>query len=207
MEFSFSCKLEKISEFYKSMRQLGVQIGTFEHKYNYVTSDVIFDTRNEKQWNLLFIKRGKGETLSIPLNRGYQFTILGNKKYNEFISYFNIGYGKGQFSIKEFVSNLNKQIPNEYKLSDNKRRIVINYDKLDSARDGIYPIGVTNWEVAHAKNPALPKDKYHRTSKNLLKTKELYPDIFWATKDMDITIIYGTSPVDKTKEIKSCKFE
>lgn len=103
MEFSFSSKVEKISEFYKSMRQLSVQIGTFEHKYNHVTSDVIFDTRNEKQWNLLFIKRGSG---------------------------------KGQFSIKEFVLNLNIQIPNEYKLSDNKRRIIINYDKLDSANRG-----------------------------------------------------------------------
>lgn len=64
-----------------------------------------------------------------------------------------------------------------------KRKVVINYDKLDSESDGIYPIGVTNWEVAHAKNPSLPKDKYHRTSKNLLKTKELYPAIFQETKD------------------------
>lgn len=207
MVFSFSSKVEKISEFYKSMRQLSVQIGTFEHKYNDVTSDVIFDTRNEKQWNLLFIKRGTGETLSIPLNKGYRFTIQGNKKYNEFISYFGIGSGKGQFSIKEFVLNLNIQIPNEYKLSDNKRRTIINYDKLDFDSDGIYPIGVTNWEVAHAKNSNLPKDKYHRTNKNLLKTQELYPAIYQATKDMDITIIYGTSPGDKTQELKLCKFE
>lgn len=207
MEFSFSSKVEKISEFYKSMGQLSIQIGTFEHKYNDVTSDVIFDTRNEKQWNLLFIKRGMGETLVIPLNMGYRFTIEGNKKYNEFIIYFGIRSGKGQFSIKEFVSNLNIQVPNEYKLSDDKRKVVINYDKLDSESDGIFPIGVTNWEVAHAKNPTLPKDKYHRTSKNLLKTKELYPAIYQATKDIDITIIYGTSPGDKMQELRSCKFE
>jgi hypothetical protein len=99
------------------------------------------------------------------------------------------------------------QVPNEYKLSDDKRKVVIRYDKLDSESDGIYPIGVTNWEVAHAKNPTLPKDKYHRTSKNLLKTKELYPAIYQATKDMDITIIYGTISGDKTQELRSCKFE
>lgn len=62
------------------MHQLSIQIGTFEHKYNKVTSDVIFDTRN-----------------------------------------VGIRSGKGQFSIKEFVSNLNIQVPNEYKLSDNKK--------------------------------------------------------------------------------------
>lgn len=37
MEFLFGSKVEKISEFYKSMRQLNVQIGTFEHIYNGIT--------------------------------------------------------------------------------------------------------------------------------------------------------------------------
>lgn len=207
MEFSFCGKLEKLSEFYKSMRELNVQIGTFEHSYNKVTSDVIFDTRDTEQWNLLFIKRGIGETLSIPLNKGYLFTIDGNKKYNEFIRYFGIGSGKGKFSIKEFVSLLNTQVPKEYKISDSRRKVIISYDKLDSDSDGIYPIGVTNWEVAHVKNPSLPRDKYHRTSKNLLKTKELYPAIYQATKDMDITVIYGAIPGDKTKELKECRFK
>lgn len=207
MGFSYSGKIEKLSEFYKSMCKLNIQIGTFEHSYNKVTSDVIFDTRDIEQWNLLFIKRGTGETLSIPLNKGYLFTIEGNEKYSEFIMYFGIESGKGKFSIKEFVSNLNIQVPKEYEISDSRRKIIIGYDRLDSDSDGIYPIGVTNWEVAHAKNPSLPKDKYHRTSKNLLKTKELYPDIYIATKEMDITIIYGVNPGDKTTELKKCRFE
>lgn len=207
MEFSYSGKIEKLSEFYKSMRKLNIQIGTFEHSYNKVTSDVIFDTRDTEQWNLLFIKHDTGETLSIPLNKGYLFTIEGNKKYNEFIIYFGIESGKGKFSMKEFVSNLNIQVPNEYEISDSKRKVIIGYDKLDSDSDGIYPIGVTNWEVVHAKNPGLPKDKYHRTNKNLLKTKELYPNIYIATKEMDITIIYGVIPRDKTIELKQCRFE
>lgn len=207
MEFSFCGKIEKLSEFYKSMREINVQIGTFEHTYNKVTSDVIFDTRDTEQWNLLFIKRGTGETLSIPLNKGYLFTIEGNKKYNEFIRYFGIGSGKGQFSIKEFVSRLNTQVPKEYKISDSRRKVIISYDKLDSDSDGIYPIGVINWEAAHAKNSSLPRDKYHRTSKNLLKTKELYPAIYQATKDMDITVIYGAISGDKTKELKECRFK
>lgn len=207
MGFSYSGKIEKLSKFYKSMCKLNIQIGTFEHSYNKVTSDVIFDTRDIKQWNLLFIKHGTGETLSIPLNKGYLFTIEGNEKYSEFIMYFGIESGKDKFSIKEFVSNLNIQVPKEYEISDSRRKIIIGYDRLDSDSDGIYPIGVTNWEVAHAKNPSLPKDKYHRTSKNLLKTKELYPDIYIATKEMDITIIYGVNPGDKTTELKKCRFE
>ena len=56
MGFSYSGKIEKLSKFYKSMCKLNIQIGTFEHSYNKVTSDVIFDTRDIEQWNLLFIK-------------------------------------------------------------------------------------------------------------------------------------------------------
>lgn len=147
MGFSYSGKIEKLSKFYKSMCKLNIQIGTFEHSYNKVTSDVIFDTRDIEQWNLLFIKRGTGETLSIPLNKGYLFTIEGNEKYSEFIMYFGIESGKGKFSIKEFVSNLNIQVPKEYEISDSRRKIIIGYDRLDSDSDGIYPIGVTIMEL------------------------------------------------------------
>lgn len=118
-----------------------------------------------------------------------------------------IGRGKGQFKIKDFVVHLSKQIPLEYRLSNRARRVILKYDKLDNESEGIYPIGITNWEVVHAKNPALPTDKYHRTSKNLLKTRELYPRIYSATKDMDITIIYGAKPGERTSKIKECKFD
>lgn len=205
MGYFYSGVIDGLKEFYSSMRKLNVQIGTFEHTYNEIVSDAIFDTRNLDVWNLIFIKRGNGETLSIPVNKGYRFTIDGNEKYNDFIHYFRIGKGKGQFSIKDFVNHLNKQIPSEYKLSDNKRSIILKYDKLDSDSDGIYPIGITNWEVAHAKNSMLPKDIYHRRSKNLLKTRELYPGIYEATKNMDITVIYGVTPGEKTQEIKKGK--
>lgn len=80
------------------------------------------------------------------------------------------------------------------------------YDRIDADSDGIFPIGIKNWEVVHANNPMLPKDKYHRTNKNLLKTGQLYPEIYLATKDMDITIIYGKTPGEKTEEIKGCQF-
>lgn len=207
MEFSYSGSIDALGKFYLSMRKINVQIGTFEYTYNGVISDVIFDTRGFKLWQLLFIKRGNGDALSIPIKKGYRFTVEGNEKYKEFINYFGIGRGKGQFSIKDFVNYLNKQIPPEYRLSDDARRTILKYDKLDNDSDGIYPIRITNWEVVHAKNPALPTDKYHRTSKNLSKTKELYPQIYLATKDMDITIIYGIIPGEKTQKMKKCKFD
>ena len=189
------------------MRKISVQIGTFEYTYNGIVSDAIFDTRDSELWKLVFIKRGHGDTLSIPIKKGYCFTIDGNEKYKEFVDYFDIGRGKGQFSIKDFVNHLNNRIPTEYILSDNVRKTILKYDRIDTDSDGIFPIGITNWEVVHAKNPMLPKDKYHRTNKNLSKTRQLYPTIYLATKNMDITIIYGTMPGDKTEKMKKGQFD
>lgn len=207
MEFYYSGSIEALKIFYSSMRKINVQIGTFEYTYNGMVSDVIFDTRDYELWKLVFIKRGDADVLSIPIKKGYRFTIEGNEKYKEFADYFNIGRGKGQFSIKNFVDYLNNKIPFEYRLSDDVRRTILKYDRIDTDSDGIFPIGIKNWEVIHAKNPILPKDRYHRTNKNLSKTRQLYPEIYSATKDMDITIIYGIIPGEKTEKMKKCKFD
>ena len=207
MEFYYSGSIEALKIFYLSMRKINVQIGTFEYSYNGIISDVIFDTRDSELWKLVFIKRGYGEILSIPIKKGYRFTIEGNEKYKEFADYFDIGRGKGQFSIKNFVNHLKNKIPFEYSISDKSRRVILKHDRIDTDSDGIFPIGIKNWEIVHAKNPMLQKDKYHRTNKNLSKTRQLYPAIYSATKDMDITIIYGTKPGDKTEKMKMCIFD
>ncbi|MDU4882672.1 DUF6037 family protein [uncultured Clostridium sp.] len=202
MEYSYSGVVDGLKEFYSSMRNINVEIGTFRHEYNNVLSDVIFDTRSSDGWKLIFIKHIDGNVLEIQIQRGYRFAIEGNMAYNQFREYFGIGSGKGEFSIKDFVRHLSGQVPLEYRISDEKRNTILRYDKLDNESDGIYPIGLTNWEVVHAKNQKLPNDKYHRTAKNLAKTKQLYPEIYEATKNLDITIIYGVEPSEKTGEIK-----
>ncbi|EPY6469413.1 DUF6037 family protein [Clostridium sporogenes] len=206
MEYSYHGVVVGLKELYSSMRVLNVSIGTFEHEYNGVESSVIFDTRNLEGWKLKFIKRIVGNVLEIPVERGYRFTIEGNEEYQKFREYFGIGGGKGVFSIRGFVEHLDHQIPAEYRITDETRKTILRYDKLDNESEGIYPIRITNWEVVHARNPRLPKDKYHRTKNNLLKTKELYPRIYEATKNLDITIIYGERPGDKTGKLWNAIF-
>lgn len=189
------------------MQKISVQIGTFEYIYNEIVSDVIFDTRDSALWELVFIKRKYGDILSIPVKKGYCFTIEGNEKYKEFIDYFNIRRGKGQFSIKTFINHLKSKIPTKYNLSDNVRERILEYDGIDVDNDGIFPIGIKNWDVVHANNPMLPKNKYHRSNNNLSKTRQLYPEIYLAIKDMDITIIYGKTCGENTEKIKRCQFD
>ncbi|MCH3964533.1 MAG: hypothetical protein LKE46_09680 [Clostridium sp.] len=82
MGYSYSGVVEGLKEFYSSMRNINVEIGTFKHKYNTVLSDVILDTRSSDGWKLIFIKRIDGDVLEIQIQRGYRFTIEGNMAYN-----------------------------------------------------------------------------------------------------------------------------
>ena len=200
MEYSYSKSIDGLKKLYKSMCGLGVRIGSFIHEYNNIRSNVIFDTR---KWILIFIKQGLGATLTLKIQKGFKFTIEGNSEYQNFIAYFGISGGKGKFSIADFINHFSNQIPNQYIITDTARQTIVNYDRLDSTSDGIYPVGVKNWEVIHAQKPSLPKDKYHRTKENLLKTKELYPEIYELIKDKDITIIYGQHQGTEIARIKN----
>ena len=81
MGYSYSGTVNGLKEFYFSMRTLSVEIGTFEHEYNNVFSDTIFDTRNSDGWKLIFIKRIDGNVLEVKIQRGYRFTIEGSEPY------------------------------------------------------------------------------------------------------------------------------
>lgn len=191
-----------LKRLYVSMKKIGVSVGTFDHIYNNIQSSVIFDTRSNWGWKLIFIKKGIGTVLEIPVVKGYKFSIVGDETYQEFRSYFEISGEKGIFSIKEFIQNLNKQIPQKYVLTDKARKVIIRYDKIDKDSEGIYPIGIVNWYAVHVNNPDLPDDKFHRTAENLAKTKELYPQIYMKIKDLDISIRYGENEGQRTKELR-----
>ncbi|MCL2718705.1 MAG: DUF6037 family protein [Lachnospiraceae bacterium] len=199
-QFYFSRKMEKLQNLYKSMRELNVKIGVFTHVFNNIESSVIFDTRGDA-WMLIFMKLILGDILEIPIKQGYIFTIDGDEKYKKFREYFEIAGGRGVFSIGQFIEHFEKQVPQIYELNDNKRNEIMRYDRIDSQSEGIYPIGMKNWELIHAQNPTLQKDKFHRTPENLAKTRELYPIIFSATKNMDISIMYGIKPGNKTNSL------
>lgn len=200
MPFNYRKYMNSIKIFYLSMRNLNVQIGTFEFAYNGIMSDVIFDTR-ATPWKLIFIKRSGQDILTLFIE-GYHFIISGDKKYKEFIEYFNISGKKDSFSIADFLNSFSNSIPASYVLDNKKRKKIIRYDVLDDKSEGIYPIGLKNWELIHANNPELPLDKYHRSSENLMKTCELYPKIYSVIRDMDITVMYGKEPNENTPSLE-----
>lgn len=200
MEYFFTKYVEELKIFYTKMREINVRIGTFGHSFNEIDSEVIFDTR--KEWRLVFMKKGHGDVLEIPVKRGYMFTVQGNEMYQKFINYFKVSGKRGEFKMGEFIAHFRKCVPDVYILDDSKRETILTYDKIDKKSDGKYPIRVINWEAVHAKNPKLDDEKYHRSPENLEKTRELYPELYLKTKDMDLTIVYGEYPAEKTGELK-----
>lgn len=197
MPFEFRRRIQKLGDFYGSMRAQHIDVGTFEHTYNGVNSHAILDTTGT-EWRLIFIKDVIGDVLSVPILRGYVFAIIGDDAYWEFVRYFNINGTRGNFHIGDFIDNLITQIPSNYVLNDNRRETVNTYTNYDRNEPGIYPIGTINWQLQHVKHPEWPKDKYHRSDDNLRKTKQLYPNIYEATKDLDITIRYGQNSGQNT---------
>lgn len=195
--FFKSNTIEELRKLHRMMSDINIRIGTFDHEYNGVKSSAIFDTRNSQGWKLVFLKLLVGDTLEIPIQPVYSFVLDGDAVYRNFRLYFGISGVKGKFSIKEFVEHLRKQVPQKYILNDKCRKTITKYDPIDKDNEGIYPIGTINWQLVHAKNPEMDVKKYHRTLENLEKTRELYPAIYKATKDMDLTIKYGIKPGKK----------
>lgn len=205
--FEYRKRLPELSDFYDSMRSLMVQIGTFPHSYNGINSHAIFDTWHTP-FVLIFIKHGFGDVLSIPINNSFTFTIKGNQQYTEFLDYFEIkNRSKGQFHIGKFTENLATQIPDNYHVTDSSRKIIYSYDPIDRDSNGIYPIGTKKWDeinaLRHAKG--LP-DSGHRTAMNLEKTRNLYPDVYKIIRNMDISIVYGNTPNNRTSLIATGNF-
>lgn len=204
--FSFVREVPELRNLYRSMKNLNVDIGVFEHGYNGVLSSVIFDARDPGGWELFFMRHGQGNVFKAPIKKGYRFSIEGDEMYHRFREYFEIGGGKGVFSMNEFLECLKRRIPAAYVLDDESGKVILRYDPIDKQSNGIYPTGVINWAVVHAKKPQMDPTKFHRTNENLMKTKQLHPALYQATKDMDLTIRYSEEPGVKTKDLKGGKW-
>lgn len=205
--FSYVKKVPELQKLFFSMRRLDVDIGTFKHKYNNVQSSVIFNTCNETLWELVFMRHGQGDIFKAPVKRGYRFAIEGDEAYYQFRKYFEIGGGKGMFSMNDFFGRLQRQIPESYILDDESRKMIMRYNPIDKQSSGIYPTGVINWVVVHARDPRIDPSKFHRTKENLLKTKQLYPALYQATKQMDLTIRYSEDAGELTTDLRNGKWK
>lgn len=210
MSYPYIYTNRQLIEFWKSMTTLGVDIAVFNHKFNNVDSSCIFDIQRGNEFRLVFMNNGSlGETLVLPVNASIRWLVNTKEDRDKMKEYFGVVGGSGCFDFKTVNDSFSYNIPSEYALTDESRKIILRYDKIDSKNgDGIYPIGLIDRNEQHRKNPNLPKDKYRQSPENALKTKTLYPPLYNLIKGLGeygVSVRYSMFPNEKTKNIISAK--
>lgn len=171
------------------MRQLQLSVGVFDFRFNSIESKVIFRV-DRTPYELVFVKKQVGEVLIITVIPGYR--LLFDKETQEHVrSFFETRPGQG-FFFKGLAELIAKTVPREAKppLPADRKAICIATGAEEPGK--VYFKNLINWDEVNAKS--LSENKKHRTSANLEKTKILYPDLYEAIKDHDISVCYTADP-------------
>ncbi|MFC6118390.1 DUF6037 family protein [Macrococcoides bohemicum] len=185
-----------IKNLYIDMRNNKIYFQTFSINFNNIEADCIFSIQ-DNPFEIIFIRKYDACVLKIDVKKGFILNI--ENKFSEIYKFFNIKYGKGNFSLISLLEHLSKKLPNEVKiLSDNERKQVYNFVNIEES-EKIYYLSFTNWDKV---NKGKSKPVGSRTTKNLAKTQLLFPDIYESTKDKNISINYSHVPTDKRFDLK-----
>lgn len=184
-----SYKLDNLQSFHAEMKKLNVSIATFDFTYNEVSCACLFEADYEKGFSLTFFKTISGESLKLPVLPGYRLNtyIEDPDFYRYFWNFFQLNKRDGGFTMSSFFENLNRKIPQHFSIENNLDRPLLAKQYDTEEKDRPYFLGFINWQILRAKNP---KVKGSRSDVNLKKTEILYPQIYKATKNYDISVRY-----------------
>ncbi|EPH77107.1 hypothetical protein D929_00176 [Enterococcus faecalis 02-MB-P-10] len=183
-------KLPNLKKLHWSMKKLDLTVDVFDFSYNEVDCSILFNPDYSTGFSLTLFKKKNALVLKLPVNPGYNL-VIENENFNAFCRFFEIKHEKGAFSIIEFFSYLNSKIPTKAsKNTPRQREIISSLLTIDDSQK-LHFDHFINWEKARAKNPKLKKG---RNTKNLEKTRLLYPEIFKEIKNFDISVAYSSKP-------------
>ena len=195
-------KLENLQMFHHGMKEIGARVATFDFEYNDISCSCIFQADYDKGFSLNFFKLISGDSLELKIHPGYRIDtfIEDEELYKKFWKFFDMKVADGGFTMRSFVENLDHSIPQTFNPDINIDRPVIakKYDVEEKERP--YFLGFKNWEVLRLKNPNL---KGKRSKENLEKTQNMYPLIYEAIKDFDISVLYTDRDIKKDTSFKS----
>jgi hypothetical protein len=194
--------IEHLRFLHQEMKLIPVTIATFDFEYNEINCSCIFETDYTEGFSITFFKIITGESLKLPVHRGYMMdTYIENKElYFKFWKYFDLKAKNGEFSMNSFYERLNQSVPQKFSMKKNYNRPVL-AEKYDTEKkDRPYFLGFKNWKIIKAKNP---NAKGTRSAENLNKTKRLYPLIYEATKNYDISVRYTDHDSHKDEKFEA----
>ncbi|MCJ1989095.1 DUF6037 family protein [Lactococcus carnosus] len=194
--------LKHLRLLHQEMKLVPVTASTFDFEYNKISCSCIFEANYLNGFSITFLKKLSGEDLELPVRKGYIMDsyIENQELYFKFWRYFNLKASSGDFSMTSFYQSLNQYIPKTFNIRQNYNRALLVKQYNVEKKDRPYFLGFKNWKVIKAKNP---ETKGTRSEENLDKTKLLYPLIYEATKNHDISVRYTDRNIQKDVDFKA----
>lgn len=179
--------MSRLKNLYKQIKDKNRTYAIFDYCHNKIKLIAMFDIGVDP-FQLLLIKRGTQLTLSFNIKRGFILdAFLSPEDYErlkEILEIPKTPKGENPFQPSEFFKELNEKIPStllEYTQSSEVKRILARHYNPQEEENKIYVLGMIDWTT---------KTKGSYTKENREKTRILYPEIYQAIKDKNISIKY-----------------
>lgn len=192
-----------LKNLYKQMKDKDLTYTIFDYRHNSIALVAMFDI-DKNPFQLLIIKKGTNLTLSLDIEYGFSLeTFLlpeDYEKLKEILEIPRMPKGENPFQPSEFFKEFNKKIPStllEYTQSSEIKQIFAKFYNPDEDENKIYILGMIDWTG---------KNKTY-SEKNREKTRILYPEVYRAIKDKNISIKYTSNEnCSKNTTYQTCKF-
>lgn len=195
--------MSKLKKLYKQMKDRDLTYTIFDYRHNKIELIALFDIGVDP-FRLLLIKKGTQLTLSLNVKYGFILDIfLSSENFERLKEILEIPkMPKGEFSFKtsKFFKEFNEKIPStlpEYTQSPELKQILARHYNSQEEEKKIYVLGMIDWTT---------KTKGSYTKENREKTRILYPEIYQAIKDKNISIKYTANEAYRNnRKFEDCK--
>ncbi|MBF7090448.1 hypothetical protein IUY40_02670 [Flavobacterium sp. ALJ2] len=188
-------KIDNLSKIYRQLKDNNKTYTFFPFIANGVNFDIFFDI-NKSPFKLVFLALNSNFQLSLDVLPGFLINNnLPKNRFYELVKLLNLKKDiNNPFSTTNFFKQFDNQIPQNLIKIDKQHAnslILKVYSDIEE-KDKIYYLRMKDWNDSD--------NEWHRTSKNLEKTRLLYPDLYSLIVDKDISIYY-TSDAKQEKQI------
>lgn len=169
---------------YKDMKSKNETYAIFDYKHNQIKLIILFDTKPQP-FSLLLCKRYSSQSLLLDIKQGFMLNpFLSPEQYKILLQMLEIQSGATKFLTSVFFQELDSKIPSQtcdYEM-DTELRKIISYAKNFEDKDKLFLYGYIDWDKTGSGK--------QYTQANRDKTKILYPSVYNAIKDKNISVRY-----------------
>jgi hypothetical protein len=187
----FVVALSEMRRWHKAIENAGQTCDSFSFTREKKRYTVFLDIK-DSPYKLIICQHNTSLYCSMDVCRGYRIYV--KDYYNELRELLGIEYGMiKKFLPSDFLNELRSKFPDKYASEPRQLSLIARTFSVEDP-DKIYIYGSINWDK-------ITGNTKKRTAKNLEKTRLLYPDVYEAIKDSNISIIYTSEKKEgKTEE-------